>query len=122
MTLPHQIRCYNIHFHSTNSKDDGTRTDANKAILAICKGTSNYDANEGLMKQLFAVLGGSEGKITLAAHKISILTSIGDMTEANLQSSGFGKLTVVTTELMVKFIETEAHEGRIIILLRLTIL
>ena len=73
------------------------------------------------MKHLFAVLGGSEGKITLAAHKISILTSIGDMTEANLQSSGFGKLTVVTTELMVKFIETEAHEGRIIILLRLTI-
>ena len=42
-----------------------------------------------MMKQLFAVLNGSEGKITLATHKMSLITSIGDVIEANLQ----GELT-----------------------------
>ena len=37
------------------------------------------------MKQIFAVLNGSEGKITLAPHKMSFITSVGDIIEANLQ-------------------------------------
>jgi len=99
---------------SLKSKDDGTRNDANKAILSLAKSVSTFEGGESMMKQLFNVLSGSEGKITLAAHKISLLTSIGDMSVCNVGSAGAAKLATLTAELMVKFVESEAHEGTLV--------
>ena len=44
---------------------------------------------DGLVRQLFAVLGGSEGKITVNTHKTAILAAIGNLTNAPVSGKEF---------------------------------
>ena len=101
---------------STNlkSKDDATREDAVKATLALSRQISNQEAVEGLVRQLFSVLGGSEGKITVNTHKASLIAAIGNLTNTAVSGSGMTTVATLAAELFVKFLESEAHEGTLV--------
>ncbi len=60
-----------------HAKDDDTRSAAVEAVAALASQCSDAEALSSLVKALFAVLGGSEGKLTVNAHKCSLLAALG---------------------------------------------
>lgn len=55
------------------SKDDCARCEAVESLKQVAMKCSNVKAIEALIKQIFAVLNGSDGKITVAEYRINIL-------------------------------------------------
>lgn len=55
------------------SKDDSARSEAVKSLKQIALKCSDSKAIEALLKQVFAVLNGSDGKITVVEYRINIL-------------------------------------------------
>lgn len=55
------------------SKDDCARSEAVESLREIARKCSDSKAIEALVKQLFAVLNGCDGKITVAEYRINIL-------------------------------------------------
>lgn len=55
------------------SKDDCARSEAVESLKQVALKCSDVKAIEALIKQVFAVLNGSDGKITVAEYRINIL-------------------------------------------------
>lgn len=55
------------------SKDDCARSEAVESLKQVAMKCSDVKAIESLIKQIFAVLNGSDGKITVAEYRINIL-------------------------------------------------
>lgn len=55
------------------SKDDSARSEAVESLKQIALKCSDSKAIEALLKQVFAVLNGSDGKITVVEYRINIL-------------------------------------------------
>lgn len=55
------------------SKDDSARSEAVESLRQIALKCSDTKAIEALLKQVFAVLNGSDGKITVVEYRINIL-------------------------------------------------
>lgn len=55
------------------SKDDKAREEAADGCKKLANKINNPNAIESLLKYLFGVLNGSEGKLTVIDHKISVL-------------------------------------------------
>lgn len=55
------------------SKEDNSRDEACDAFKQLSRQCSDASCIEDLLKHLFQVFHGSEGKITVATHKMSIL-------------------------------------------------
>lgn len=71
-----------VKFHSLNyllssanlySKNDNTRDEAADGLLKLANKCSDVNSLESLLKHLFNVFHGSEGKLSLASQKISVL-------------------------------------------------
>lgn len=58
------------------SKDDSARLESVESIKQIAKKCQNATAIEALIKQIFAVLQGSDGKITITEYRINLLQVI----------------------------------------------
>ena len=70
---------------------------------------------------MFAVLNGSEGKITVSTHKSSLLLAAGNLAPAVSKVTGSASLILANTatELFVKFLETESNEATLILALEM---
>jgi hypothetical protein len=55
------------------SKNDASRTEAVNSLKEIAKKCSDAKVIEALLTQIFLVLGGSDGKITVAEYRINLL-------------------------------------------------
>lgn len=55
------------------SKNDDTRDEAADGLLKLANKCSDVSGLESLLKHLFNVFHGSEGKLSLASQKISVL-------------------------------------------------
>ena len=55
------------------SKNDNTRDEAADGLLKLANKCSDVNGLDSLLKHLFNVFHGSEGKLTLASQKISVL-------------------------------------------------
>ena len=60
-----------------HAKDDDTRESAKQCVASLASKCSDSDSILTLLKSIFDVLNGSEGKLSLADHKISLLSAIG---------------------------------------------
>ena len=60
-----------------HAKDDDTREAAKQCVASLASKCSDSDSILTLLKSIFDVLNGSEGKLSLADHKISLLSAIG---------------------------------------------
>ena len=102
---------------SLRSKDDTVRDDALAATLALGKQCSDPSSVQLLLAAVFAVLNGSEGKIGLATTKASLLAACGGLSSSAVTGGGLAELADSATQQFVKFLETETHEGTLVLAL-----
>ena len=64
-----------------HAKDDLTRDYAVLAVSSLSGQCSDPEAVQALLKTIFAVLGGSEGKLSVNTQKISLITAAGGVSK-----------------------------------------
>lgn len=94
-----------------HSKEDFTRDEAVAAVRALAKQCSEASAIGALLRIFFGVLQGSEGKLTVSSHKISVLEGIGHLGQHSVTGSSVHQLSSDASDLFVKILESEVHEG-----------
>ncbi|EDM13872.1 rCG21906, isoform CRA_e [Rattus norvegicus] len=88
-----------------------------EAVLALrnlSRQCSDSSATEALTKHLFAILGGSEGKLTIIAQKMSVLSGIGSLSHHGVSGPSGQVLNGCVAELFIPFLQQEVHEGTLV--------
>ena len=78
-----------------HANDDSTRESAVKCVASLALRCSDSEAILTLLKSIFAVLNGSEGKLTVANHKMSLLSAIASLADNSI----LGKLVIFYLKL-----------------------
>ncbi|XP_069071140.1 stalled ribosome sensor GCN1 isoform X2 [Pleurodeles waltl] len=84
------------------------------ALRNLSRQCSDPPAVESLTRHLFAILGGSEGKLTAVAQKMSVLSGIGSLSYHGVSGSSSQALSAVVLELFIPFLTQEVHEGTLV--------
>ncbi|XP_075070961.1 stalled ribosome sensor GCN1 [Mixophyes fleayi] len=84
------------------------------ALQNLAHQCSDSTAVEALGKHLFAILGGSEGKLTAVAQKMSVLSGIGSLSHHVVFGTSSQELSRTILELFIPFLQQEVHEGTLI--------
>ncbi|XP_077317570.1 stalled ribosome sensor GCN1 [Lithobates pipiens] len=84
------------------------------ALQNLARQCSDPTAVEALAKHLFAILGGSEGKLTAVAQKISVLSGIGSLSHHGISGPSSQELSRTVSELFIPFLQQEVHEGTLV--------
>uniref|UniRef100_F7HRP1 Stalled ribosome sensor GCN1 n=1 Tax=Macaca mulatta TaxID=9544 RepID=F7HRP1_MACMU len=88
-----------------------------EAVLALrnlARQCSDSSAMESVTKHLFAILGGSEGKLTVIAQKMSVLSGIGSVSHHVVSGPSSQVLNGIVAELFIPFLQQEVHEGTLV--------
>ncbi|XP_036730763.1 LOW QUALITY PROTEIN: eIF-2-alpha kinase activator GCN1 [Balaenoptera musculus] len=88
-----------------------------EAVLALqnlVRQCSDSSAMEALARHLFAILGGSEGKLTIVAQKMSVLSGIGSVSHHVVAGPSSQVLSGTVAELFIPFLQQEVHEGTLV--------
>ena len=72
-----------------HANDDSTRESAVKCVASLALKCSDSEAILTLLKSIFAVLNGSEGKLTVADHKISLLNAAAALADNSILGECF---------------------------------
>ncbi|XP_033102350.1 eIF-2-alpha kinase activator GCN1-like [Anneissia japonica] len=98
-----------------HSKDDALRDLAGQAAKNLAVQCSDPGAIEDLLKQFFAVLNGSSGKLTMVTQRLGVLTGVGNLSY-NTVGSGNSMHNLATTalELFIPYMQVEVHEGTLV--------
>ncbi|KAH9524200.1 translational activator of GCN4 [Bulinus truncatus] len=98
-----------------SSKEESNRTIAVQAIKNLALQCSDPGAIEKVANHLFKVLGGSEGKLTFADQKISVLQGIGNLVYNTVSgTNSLQSLSTTISEMFLPTLQQEAHEGTLI--------
>lgn len=97
-----------------HAKEDATRDDAGAATAALAAQCSDPEAVVRLLDALFAVLNGSEGKLSQSAHKISLLRAAGRVSRNAVTGGALQGVCCAAVKHFVKLLETESHEGTLV--------
>lgn len=92
------------------SKDDQARFEATDACKRLSEQISDSKATGELIKKTFAVFHGSEGKLTVVDHKISVLQAAGNFSYSNVTGTNLNELLGLVADHFIKVLETEVHE------------
>ncbi|XP_025837277.1 eIF-2-alpha kinase activator GCN1 [Agrilus planipennis] len=92
------------------SKDETVREHSVIACKQLAQQCSDSGAIEKLVKDVFAVFHGSNGKLTLIEHKISVLRGAGNLSFNGVMGSSLQCLASSTSKFFFKVLETEVHE------------
>uniref|UniRef100_A0A8C3MXS7 Uncharacterized protein n=1 Tax=Geospiza parvula TaxID=87175 RepID=A0A8C3MXS7_GEOPR len=84
------------------------------ALKNLARQCSDPSAVESLGRHLFAILGGSEGKLTVVAQKMSVLSGIGSLSHHVVSGSSSQALSATVAELFIPFLQQEVHEGTLV--------
>uniref|UniRef100_K7G7X0 GCN1 activator of EIF2AK4 n=1 Tax=Pelodiscus sinensis TaxID=13735 RepID=K7G7X0_PELSI len=84
------------------------------ALKNLARQCSDPSAVESLGRHLFAILGGSEGKLTVVAQKISVLSGIGSFSHHVVSGPSNQALSGTIVELFIPFLQQEVHEGTLV--------
>ncbi|CAG2110637.1 unnamed protein product, partial [Medioppia subpectinata] len=96
-----------------HSKDDMLRSEAIDATKHLAQQCSNSSAIEGLLKHYFAVLNGSEGKLTIAVQRLGVVSGIGALSHHSVSGEA-QHLSAVALESFVTVLKQEVHEPTIL--------
>ncbi|XP_071447058.1 stalled ribosome sensor GCN1 [Hetaerina americana] len=97
-----------------HSKEDLTRDEAAEACRYLALQCSDSASIEELLQHIFAVFHGSEGKLTVATHKISVLQGAGNLSNNGVTGSSVHKLASFAADHFIKVLQSEVHEGTLI--------
>lgn len=96
-------------------KTESLWSDAAAAIQSLSAQCSDSDAVKAIVKRLFDVLNGSEGKLTVVGERISVLTAIGNVSRnAVTGTAAVQALAVSVFDLYVAILKQEVHEGTLV--------
>ncbi|XP_069038064.1 stalled ribosome sensor GCN1 [Lepisosteus oculatus] len=84
------------------------------ALRNLAHQCSDPSAVQDLLTQLFSILGGSEGKLTVVAQKISVLSGIGSLSHHAASGGSSQALSTRVVELFIPFLQQEVHEGTLV--------
>uniref|UniRef100_A0A8D0LAP4 GCN1 activator of EIF2AK4 n=1 Tax=Sphenodon punctatus TaxID=8508 RepID=A0A8D0LAP4_SPHPU len=84
------------------------------ALKNLARQCSDPSAMESLGRHLFAILGGSEGKLTVVAQKMSVLSGIGSFSHHAVSGPSSPSLSATMAELFIPFLQQEVHEGTLV--------
>ncbi|XP_034188694.1 lethal (3) 80Fj [Osmia lignaria lignaria] len=101
-------------FANLHSKEDLVREEAVGACRRLALQCSDTTALENLLSSVFAVFHGSEGKLTVTTHKISVLQGAGNLSYNAASGSSVQRLAETACEHFIKVLETEVHEKTLI--------
>ncbi|XP_012138451.2 lethal (3) 80Fj isoform X2 [Megachile rotundata] len=101
-------------FANLHSKEDIVREEAVGACRRLALQCSDTTALENLLSSVFAVFHGSEGKLTVTTHKISVLQGAGNLSYNAASGSSVQRLAETACEHFIKVLETEVHEKTLI--------
>ncbi|XP_076383364.1 lethal (3) 80Fj [Megalopta genalis] len=101
-------------FANLHSKEDFVRDEAVGACRRLALQCSDTTALENLLTSAFAVFHGSEGKLTVATHKISVLQGAGNLSYNAASGSGIQRLAEIACKHFIKVLESEVHEKTLI--------
>ncbi|KAL2092754.1 hypothetical protein ACEWY4_012552 [Coilia grayii] len=85
-----------------------------QALQNLSQQCSDPSAIQELTTHLFAILGGSEGKLTVIAQKISVLSGIGSCSHHAVSGSSSQALNSSVAVLFVPYLQQEVHEGTLV--------
>lgn len=97
-------------FSNLHSKDDLVRDEAADACKKLSLQCSDSSAVESLLSSVFAVFNGSEGKLTVATHKISVLQGAGNLSYNVVDASSLYDLSEKACKYFIDVLKTEVHE------------
>ncbi|KAK9878672.1 hypothetical protein WA026_023121 [Henosepilachna vigintioctopunctata] len=93
-------------------KNDQARVDAANSLQALAMGITQVEAIESLLKKIFDVFDGSQGKLTVVDHKISVLEGAGKLCiiHTKLDSSKMQALIFKVMDYFIKVLQKEVAE------------
>lgn len=97
---------------SLHSKEDSIRDSAVEASKSLVKQCSNSSAIEHLIDHYFKVYNGSEGKLTVLDHRLSLLSGIGALSHHGVTgASPCHDLALLAIDNLVQSLKNEVAEG-----------
>ncbi|XP_022916125.2 stalled ribosome sensor GCN1 [Onthophagus taurus] len=96
-----------VNLHST---DDLTRDDAVFACKMMAEKIKSVSVLDKIVTHICGVFNGSDGKLTVITHKISVLLGVGNLSYHDINGSNSIQLTTNVINQFVKIFETEVNE------------
>ncbi|XP_030828154.1 eIF-2-alpha kinase activator GCN1-like isoform X1 [Strongylocentrotus purpuratus] len=98
-----------------HAKDETLRLEAISAAENLALQCSDPSAIESLSKHFFAVLGGSEGKLTVVSERAGVLSGIGGLSVNGVSGvTSVQSLVSSVMTLFMPYLQQEAHEGTMV--------
>nr|XP_055023389.1 eIF-2-alpha kinase activator GCN1 [Misgurnus anguillicaudatus] len=85
-----------------------------EALENLAKQCSDASAVQDLVKHLFSILGGSEGKLTVVGQKMSVLSGIRSCSHHAVSGSSSQSLSCSVTVMFIPYLQQEVHEGTLV--------
>ncbi|XP_006818140.1 LOW QUALITY PROTEIN: stalled ribosome sensor GCN1-like [Saccoglossus kowalevskii] len=99
------------HLHSKNELARDEAVDASKNLAKQC---SDPGALEELVQHYFAVLNGSEGKLTVTMQRMGVLSGIGSLTYNTVSGPSVQNLAATAADNFIPYLQLEVHEGTLV--------
>ncbi|XP_014822655.1 PREDICTED: translational activator GCN1 isoform X1 [Poecilia mexicana] len=88
--------------------------EAVKAMQNLAQQCSDATAVQDIVTHLFKILGGSEGKLTVVAQKMSVLSGISSCSHHAVSGTSSQTLSSAVTVMFIPYLQQEVHEGTLV--------
>nr|XP_043881729.1 eIF-2-alpha kinase activator GCN1 [Solea senegalensis] len=88
--------------------------EAVQAMQNLAQQCSDPTAVQDIITHLFKILGGSEGKLTVVAQKMSVLSGIASCSHHAVSGTSSQSLSSAVTVMFIPYLQQEVHEGTLV--------
>ncbi|XP_072244658.1 stalled ribosome sensor GCN1 [Leuresthes tenuis] len=88
--------------------------EAVQAMQNLAQQCSDPSAAQDVVTHLFNILGGSEGKLTVVAQKMSVLSGISSCSHHAVSGTSSQTLSSAVTVMFIPYLQQEVHEGTLV--------
>ncbi|XP_070759930.1 stalled ribosome sensor GCN1 [Enoplosus armatus] len=88
--------------------------EAVQAMQNLAQQCSDPSAVQDIVTHLFKILGGSEGKLTVVAQKMSVLAGIASCSHHAVSGTSSQTLSSAVTVMFIPYLQQEVHEGTLV--------
>ncbi|XP_060926868.1 stalled ribosome sensor GCN1 [Limanda limanda] len=88
--------------------------EAIQAMHNLAKQCSDSTAVQEIVTHLFKILGGSEGKLTVVAQKMSVLSGIASCSHHAVSGTSSQTLSAAVAVMFIPYLQQEVHEGTLV--------
>uniref|UniRef100_A0AAX7TIT7 TOG domain-containing protein n=1 Tax=Astatotilapia calliptera TaxID=8154 RepID=A0AAX7TIT7_ASTCA len=85
-----------------------------QAVQNLAQQCSDPTAVQDVVTHLFKILGGSEGKLTVVAQKMSVLSGIASCSHHTVSGASNQTLSSAVTVMFIPYLQQEVHEGTLV--------